>query len=496
MRELLGEDPLFGEQPPAAVAIWDRVLAHGTALGAAHGVVRALPLGAENDRQAWSPVGGRWRVVRVRYPQAIPPGYGRHPALAVLLGLVHLAIGLPLVPLARGAASAVRDSVTSGQAADALGRDVPAGYSIVITAVVAVVAVVAAGVSVRGAALTLAGLGDLVAGRAVVEGRAVRVRDRSTDDDVRIHVAVDDGSSATVRAWLLRSRVGVSQGAVVRARVTRWLRHATGLEIVRPAVAPSPAPVGTASPSAPSEAGAATPAWSSVADLGTTTGAIPRVVSVMSALVAAASAGSDATAAAGNPPPAGDRADVSRSGAAGRPAPPAAPPLPDAAALGTAAGGTMARDPHASAHPAALPGGSALYRSPGGERVVQLAWVPAVAIDVYRALPPASRRTIPGLGDEAYHARSAGALMARRGGDVLMVTVHAPDLEPAARDGLAAHVAAVALGAAGRTVAAAAAAPPPGPRDRPPPPPAGVPTAPPTSTGARSPGGADTPTDK
>ena len=56
--------------------------------------------------------------------------------------------------------------MTSGQAADALGRDVPAGYSIAITVVVAVVAVVAAGVSVRGAALTLAGLGDLITGRA------------------------------------------------------------------------------------------------------------------------------------------------------------------------------------------------------------------------------------------------------------------------------------------------------------------------------------------
>ena len=100
MRELLGEDPLFGEQPPAAVAIWDRILAHGTALGTAHGVVRALPLGAENDRQAWSSVGGRWRVVRVRYPRAIPPGYGRPPAVALLFGIAHLVVGIPLLPLA------------------------------------------------------------------------------------------------------------------------------------------------------------------------------------------------------------------------------------------------------------------------------------------------------------------------------------------------------------------------------------------------------------
>jgi hypothetical protein len=120
--------------------------------------------------------------------------------------------------------------------------------------------------------------------------------------------------------------------------------------------------------------------------------------------------------------------------------------------VAAAVGAAVARDDHASRHPAALPGGSALYRSPAGDRVVQLAWVPAVAIDVYRALPPDDQRPIPGLGDEAYRARAAGALMARRGDDVLMVTVHAPDVAPEGRDDLAARVAALALGA----VAAAA----------------------------------------
>ncbi len=144
-------------------------------------------------------------------------------------------------------------------------------------------------------------------------------------------------------------------------------------------------------------------------------------------------------------------ATPAENGEAVRSAPPPAPPLPDDAAISTAAGGALTRDPHASPHPAALPGGSALYRSPGGERAVLLAWVPAVAIDVYRALPPASQRLVPGVGDEAYHARAAGALMARRAGDVLMVTVHAPDLDATARDDLAARVATVALGTEGAT---------------------------------------------
>ena len=62
--------------------------------------------------------------------------------------------------------------------------------------------------------------------------------------------------------------------------------------------------------------------------------------------------------------------------------------------------------------------------------------------------------------------------MARRGDDVLMATVHAPDLAPEARDALVAGVAAVAL--------ASAVGPDPGPRpdagagDTRPPPPAGA----------------------
>ena len=114
LREALGEDPLFAEQPPAAVAIWDHLLAHGTALGVAHGVVAALPMGTESDTEAWSPFGGRWRVVRVRYPRRLPPGYGLHPGLAVLYGLLHLLITATMLPLAVGVAGPLVDELRDG----------------------------------------------------------------------------------------------------------------------------------------------------------------------------------------------------------------------------------------------------------------------------------------------------------------------------------------------------------------------------------------------
>src|SRR5262249_10865494 len=61
LREHLHRDKVFPTLPPAAVAIWDRYLAYGAALGVAASSVQALPMGPEPDKEAWSPYGGRWR---------------------------------------------------------------------------------------------------------------------------------------------------------------------------------------------------------------------------------------------------------------------------------------------------------------------------------------------------------------------------------------------------------------------------------------------------
>jgi hypothetical protein len=92
VRDYLGRNEVFRTLPPASVAIWDRYLGYGAALGVATAALHALPMGAEDDHRAWSANGGRWRVVKVRYPR-LGFTWGRKPPLAFLVGLAQAVAG-------------------------------------------------------------------------------------------------------------------------------------------------------------------------------------------------------------------------------------------------------------------------------------------------------------------------------------------------------------------------------------------------------------------
>ena len=94
VREKLDEDEAFQMQPPITVALWERLLAYGAALGVAGGAVRPIPMGAESDRRAWSSYGGHWHQVNVRYPRLYPPAWGQHPGVALLWSALFGGIAL------------------------------------------------------------------------------------------------------------------------------------------------------------------------------------------------------------------------------------------------------------------------------------------------------------------------------------------------------------------------------------------------------------------
>jgi hypothetical protein len=207
VRNYLGADEAFPDLPPASVAIWDRYLAYGAAMGLARAAVRVLPMGAEDDRWAWSSFGGRWRKVEVDYPN-IAILWGRHPLVAFLFGL------LGAVP-AYGAARlllAIRGGTGAGGGLGWL----PAVLTLLVLAAggLLLLALVQAG-------RALVDLGS----RRSFQGLVLRMRAFNTSSErnrsVRYTVAVDDGKAARVKAWVVPAQVWqrVSQGDLVDATV-------------------------------------------------------------------------------------------------------------------------------------------------------------------------------------------------------------------------------------------------------------------------------------
>jgi hypothetical protein len=203
----LAENPVFAEQPPIAVAMWERLLAYGAALGVAPGAIRPIPMGAESETRAWSTYGGRWHQIDVTYRHW--PQWGWHPGLALLvrLGVAALAVLFPLV---------------FGPFALDVVDDLDGAFELIPAAFLATLAAVAgvSGYLAVGAAL------DLLTRRAVT-GEIVRLRVKGASDNKHYYVAVDDGTSRTVRAWVVRSELysGLEQGQVITAVVTPRVRY-------------------------------------------------------------------------------------------------------------------------------------------------------------------------------------------------------------------------------------------------------------------------------
>ncbi|MGH2662912.1 MAG: DUF2207 family protein [Actinomycetota bacterium] len=187
----------LAEMPPTAVPVWERHLAYGAALGVAPAAVRAIPMGPEEARRAWSSYGGQWRRVRIRYPVFWPPAWGFRPVVAVLAGVVSVFV----------AAGTLRLATAIGW--PPAGPNDPAGLVIVFRVLFLIPAAAGVTVGVWGVLALVRGAMDLGAPHRVT-GQVLRLREtggRSSDAPTRFHAAIDDGRSYVIRAWSVRSEV-------------------------------------------------------------------------------------------------------------------------------------------------------------------------------------------------------------------------------------------------------------------------------------------------
>ncbi|MDQ3739210.1 MAG: DUF2207 domain-containing protein [Actinomycetota bacterium] len=212
------ESDRIGQRSSVTARDGDRRLAYAAAMGLAESASHEVPVVPEDSHRAWSDATGSWRVVRVRYP--IRPAYGRHPGFVFLLGA---ALGVGSWLLQRFLLDVAR-----GDGLQSLAEDFPDQADLIRDVGLVLAAIVTLPL-VFAAWMVLAGLIDSVLS---VERRGLVVRARRPErivplprllgrffsrDRFSLYVAVDDGSSPIVTAWLANERTAVPQGA--RARV-------------------------------------------------------------------------------------------------------------------------------------------------------------------------------------------------------------------------------------------------------------------------------------
>jgi hypothetical protein len=209
-----------------------RALGYAAAFGLAERAAAELPVVPEDDRTAWSNAAGQWHVVRVRYP--FRPGFGRHPAFALLVGLI---VGAAIIALQRW----LLDVANGYALADFIDDNFADQRGIIEDVALGIAAALLLPLS-WAVWLVAAGAFDLF---ATIERRGLVVRARRPQrvvpspwlrgplarrDRYSLFVAVDDGRSDRVSACLANERTAVPQGARARVRATPLLGYVRSAE--------------------------------------------------------------------------------------------------------------------------------------------------------------------------------------------------------------------------------------------------------------------------
>jgi hypothetical protein len=224
VKRFLGAQDGFGDAPAASVAIWDRLLAYGAAIGTARGALDDLPLEVEDPGVAWSREGGAWRQVRIEYPTRF--GYGEPPIRVLGTGILKLgffgAIAFVVLPVVVDFLWTVATDVLDG---GDLGDGPLLGLLIGFTVVFGGVALALLARVVDAAIRVYRGVRDLNATETVT-GRVVKRHDASEHS----WFAVDPGEVEELAAYYWTDGATPARGAVVNVVLTPRLRHVISVE--------------------------------------------------------------------------------------------------------------------------------------------------------------------------------------------------------------------------------------------------------------------------
>ena len=218
VRDQLRHHEGFDDQPPAAVAVWGRLLAYGIALGVARAAAVALPIGPADPAWAWSRETGTWRHLHVRYPKQA--GAGQPPRGVLLSGLARVlfwaVIGFVVLPVVIEIVWRVAQDVRTDRGLVVL------GFFVVFVAVPTAMGVYITLRLVDGVQRVWRGGYDL-AHTTTTSGRVVKVQDGC--------VAVDDGRASEIVALPLGARPPPHLDDRVEVTFTPKLHHVQTLTV-------------------------------------------------------------------------------------------------------------------------------------------------------------------------------------------------------------------------------------------------------------------------
>jgi hypothetical protein len=218
----------FADLPPAAVAVWDRYLSYGAAVGATRVSSAVIDLGMGNRRNVWSSFGGTWHRVRVRYPR-FWPRYGKTAPKLILKAVILGVIGFVLLRFwYRGVGDAF--SISQVRASRSF------AYVALIKSAGILIGLGLLGLGVYSIIRTLVDL----AAPTTITGEVIwseHWRSETKNDSSSpwlSYLAVDDGSSDTTRAWGLPTSVAgfCRDGDTVTIQARPWSRRVLSLNVI------------------------------------------------------------------------------------------------------------------------------------------------------------------------------------------------------------------------------------------------------------------------
>ena len=219
----------FGDANPAAVAIWNRLLAYGAGVGVARGALDGIPLEVEDPAIAWSRADGQWRQVRVDYPQRF--GYGERPSVVLAGGVMRLAlwgaIGFVALPIVADLVWSAATGALDGNGTSDPTRWLGVAFALVFGGLGACVLVRIGDALVR----TYRGLFDL---RATAEVTGTVVNHHHTGDDdsgIKRWCAVDPGHVEEVQAFWAQDGVLPPRRTTVTVVHSPHLRHVVSVTV-------------------------------------------------------------------------------------------------------------------------------------------------------------------------------------------------------------------------------------------------------------------------